>query len=281
MTSGNTVVIEDREISGPHGPIAIRVYRPEGVPLGGLVWLHGGAFVSGDLDMPESDWVARGFAGDGRVVVAVDYRLAPPPASWLAYMPDPGGTSRFPVASEEVAAAFRWASESFESVPHDRWALGGASAGANLAAGATLRLQDEGGTSPSAVLLAYPLVHAALPTMAEELEAKCSALTPPGGFASEIVDEMNLNYAGNVENLSDRYAFPGGHELIGFPPTIIVNSDSDSLRASGDLFASELIRAGVDVSVSREPGTLHGHLNEPETTGAQRTLARLIRWLRP
>lgn len=76
-------------------------------------------------------------------------------------------------------------------------------------------------------------------------------------------------------------AFPGGLDLQGFPPTFVLNSDADDLRSSGEAFASELARAGVDVLQLREDGTAHGHLNEPENPGAILSIERIRTWLLP
>ena len=87
-----TSTVHDRTVPGPHGPVPIRVYRPADARGVGLVWLHGGAFHLGDLDMPEADVTSRAVAGAGISVVSVDYRLAV-------------GGVRFPVPSDDVLAA--------------------------------------------------------------------------------------------------------------------------------------------------------------------------------
>ena len=81
--------------------------------------------------------------------------------------------------------------------------------------------------------------------------------------------------------LASPYAFPGGQDPHGLPPTFILNSDVDGLRPSGESFASEIAAAGVDLLLIREDGTRHGHLNEPSTPGAARSVERLIAWLVP
>jgi acetyl esterase len=284
MTDDDTApafTIDTHALTGEHGPIPIRVYRAENGQIhGGVVWVHGGAFIGGDLNMPESDWVARQFAAAGMVVITVDYRLAPIPDWMSSYIPARPTGWRFPVASEEVSTAFEWATTSDPAVPGGRWLLGGASAGANLAAGAALRIRDSGAAAPAGLVLAYPLVHSSLPTMHAELLAKCETLSPQARFTPETVSGINLNYVGDPTLLDHPYAFPGGHDLHGLPPTIIVNSDVDSLRASGQAFAGELAGAGIDVTVVREPGTVHGHLNEPEAVGAHRSMGRLTQWVR-
>lgn len=267
-----TVLINDRRISGPHGEIPLRTYAPDsGTPGRGLLWIHGGGFHSGDLDMPENDWVARQLAQRGLVVVTVDYRLSPLPTRGNAKTRHP-----YPVASEEIAAAFAWTTT---SVPADGWAIAGASAGGNLAASATLRLRDTGHPLPRAMVLVYPVMHAALPPMPAELAAKVRTLPPELAFGADEIARMNLTYVQRPELLAESYAFPGGHDIAGLPTTLILNSDADSLRASGQQFAAELALAGVDVTVLREPGTHHGHLNRPDEPAASRSITRIAGWL--
>ncbi|MBX0299843.1 alpha/beta hydrolase [Cryobacterium sp. 1639] len=270
-------------ISGPHGSIPLRLYRaaaPQGARTPGLVWAHGGGFAWGDLQMPEAHWVSEQLAAGGITVISVDYRLAPVSAALSASEPARPGVL-FPVASEEVAAAYRWAFDQAEQygIDPDRLALGGASAGGDLAAGVGLRLRDAGGAQPASLLLAYPTVHSALPQPAAELARQIAALPADARFEPDDVRAMNLNYVGDPAELGNPYAFPGGHDLAGLPPTFILNSEHDSLRASGQAFAAELALAGVDVTVVREPGTRHGHLNEPENPGAHASIRRMLAWL--
>ena len=275
--------IADRILDGPHGPLRVRTYAPSGIgsPVAGLVWVHGGAVAFGDLDMPEADRVARSIAAAGIPVVSVDYQLA----GTSGFPADAGveakGGVLFPVASEEVSAAFEWAVANADlGVPAGCWSLGGASAGANLSAGAALRQRDEGRPQPRSILLAYPLAHAELPPHRPELATKVAALPQPD-FPPEAVRAINLNYVGDETALGHPYAFAGGQDLHGLPPVLILNSDADSLRSSGELFASELAAAGVDVLLLREDGTRHGHLNEPDAPGARRSITRILAWLTP
>ena len=285
MTDNNTVHTTNRQLQGPHGEIPVRIYTPSTSrrePVG-LVWCHGGSYIYGDLDMAESDWVATSLAGAGISVVAVDYRLAPVPQWALDHGAEPGaGNSYYPVAINEIEAVLGWANTELHAQSPGGWALGGASAGGTLTAGLTLRLRDQGLTMPSRLLLAYPLLHPKLPTFSTELEIKLAAMTPDPGIplTPQGVEGLTLNYVnGNPKQLGDPYAFPGGHDLSGFPPTFILNSDADTIRASGDAFAAELASAGVDILALREHGTKHGHLNEPTTIGAQRSIYRIIEWL--
>lgn len=278
------VVVGDRVLDGPHGDLRVRVYQPSTTPVAGLVWAHGGGFMHGDLDMHEGDGVARHLAAAGVAVVSVDYRLVPP-IDRAAAAADPATAVssdgvRFPVPSEEVAFAFGWARGADLGVAPDRWSIGGASAGGNLAAGASLRLRDAG-TAVRSTVLAYPVAHHALPAHSAELAAKVAAI-PGGSFPPAEVLAMNDNYLGHADGPSSPYAFPGGSDtddLRGLPPTFVLTSDHDGLRSSGEAYASELAAAGVDVLLVREDGTTHGHLNQPEHPGCARSLARIATWL--
>ncbi|WP_186004561.1 alpha/beta hydrolase [Isoptericola variabilis] len=295
MTTGTTAVpaspqagsrepvVTDHVTDGPHGDLRVRVYEPApGVERrAGLVWAHGGAFMHGDLDMHEADGVARSLARHGVVVASVDYRLCPPidyraPGAAAAQAPD---AVRFPVASEELTSAFGWARDAGFGVVPERWSIGGASAGGNLAAGVSLRLRDAGGPQPRSVVLAYPVAHDGLPEPRPELAAKLATLAPERNFPPEAVRALNANYLGHEGPATSPYAFPGGQDLRGLPPTFVLNSDHDALRSSGEAYAAELAAAGVDVLLVREDGTYHGHLNQPDDPGCARSLARIAAWL--
>lgn len=264
------IVIRETVADGPHGPIPIRVYTPaiDG-PLPGFVWNHGGAFVGGDLDMPEADWVSRSVAERGFVVVSVFYRLAVDGV-------------HYPVPSDDVVAAFRWVADHAAELGIDprRLAIGGASAGGDLAAGALLRLRDEGGPLPARAVLAYPIVHPELPPFTEELAAAAARHRPDDpAFEPHAVREMSLNFAGDEATMADPYAFPGLADPTGLPPVFVLNSEVDTLRASGEAFAASLAGHGVTVLSLVEPGTQHGHLNRPDEAAARRSIDRIATWL--
>ena len=276
-----SVVVGDRVLAGPHGDLRVRVYEPaaDADRVAGLVWAHGGAFMHGDLDMPGADWVARSLAAVGVVVVSVEYRLAPEFDYRVPAGSEAAGGVRFPVASEEVTFAYGWARDAGLGVGPERWSLGGASAGGNLAAGASLRLRDAGWPQPRSIVLAYPVAHYELPTPSPELAAKIAALPPERNFPPEAMRAMGANYLGHSDLPISPYAHPGGQDLRGLPPTFVVTSDHDALRSSGEAYGAELAAAGVDVLLVREDSTYHGHLNEPDTAGAARSIARIATWL--
>lgn len=270
----------DVPLSGGDFNFRVRVY-PAGDPNGSiLVWLHGGGFMFGTLEMPEADQVGQRLSTRGTTVVSVDYTLAPldalgslPPAEpgdglptkeqMQAEFAAAGPRARYPVASLQTVAAFDWAVEHAAQwgAYADRVAPGGASAGGNLAAGAGVRLRDRGTTVPSLLALLYPVAHAPLPAASPALVAALADVPAALSFPDEATHAMNRNYLGDASP-GERYAFPGGHDMSGLAATLIITADRDRLRASGEAFAAELALCGVDVAIVREHGALHGFLNE-------------------
>ncbi|HLT68383.1 MAG TPA: alpha/beta fold hydrolase [Microbacterium sp.] len=247
----------------------VRVY-PAAEPTGAaLVWAHGGAFVHGTIDMAESDWVGRELAAHGITVVSVDYRLTTETAH------------HYPAASDDMLAAWAWTREHADDLgidPH-RIALGGTSAGGNLAAGAALRLQGHS-APPALMVLAYPTLLAEQPAPTGELREKLRASDDPNRFATDRVRSMYEFYLGGPVENAPVPAVPGlasDEQLAEFPPTIMINDDIDELRVSGEHFAARLAALGRDIEVVVEPGTTHGHLNHPEEgTAAQDSIRRIV-----
>ena len=200
--------MSDQVLDGPHGPLRVRVYTPENPAGPGLVWVHGGGFAAGELDMPEADWVGQSFADRGIVVVSVDYALAPLPAAWAAASgaPERAGV-HYPVASDEVEAAFRWAVDS--DLADGPWSIGGASAGGNLATGAALRLSHGTGPVPALAVLAYPTLHAVQGSPDAALRSALDADPEADTFGPEPVRGMYENYLGTPAESGDVYAVPG------------------------------------------------------------------------
>jgi acetyl esterase len=283
----------DIPLEGGGHDFRVRVY-PASDPNGALlVWLHGGAFMFGTLEMPEADHVGTRLSAAGVTVVSVDYTLAPLDALEALAPPEPdagfpspeqlraeaeaaGPRARFPVAGLQVVAAFDWAVENARAygAQPGRVALGGASAGANLSAGAAMRLRDRGTTMPSLLALVYPSLHdGILPPNAETAEL-LKGVPPARLFTPESRAAINRNYLPDGDD-PDGYAFAGGHDLAGLPEVLIVNAELDSLRPSGEAFGAELAAASVDVRVVREHGAMHGYLNEIGHPASEHTLLLL------
>ncbi|MEP6843540.1 MAG: alpha/beta hydrolase fold domain-containing protein [Pseudolysinimonas sp.] len=267
--------IQPRLVETRAGAVPVRLYLPAGEAVAGLVWAHGGGFLGGDLDMPEADWVSRSLAARGIVVASVDYSLAPVPIGYTFRPIEPRPGVHYPVASEQLTDVFCWATGEELGVPAGRWAIGGASAGGNLAAGAALRLRDESGPQAAGVLLVYAVLHYRLPPATDELRAKLGEehQASPGGGTY-----LNDNYLGPASPQAP-YAYAAGKDLRGLPPVFVLNADVDELRASSQAFAAEVAAAGIDVVQVREGGTAHGYLNEPDDPGALRSIARIAAWL--
>ncbi|TQK18309.1 acetyl esterase/lipase [Microbacterium sp. SLBN-154] len=254
------VAMRDLAIEGAEGrAVAARLYRDDTAPASGraLVWVHGGAFIGGHLDMPESHWVAMELAARGTPVLTLDY------AKCL-------GATHFPEPSDDVLAGWRYAvahADQLFDVPASAIALGGASAGGNLTAGVTARLRDAGDPVPAGLVLVYPVVH------------------PNGPEASAEVDpcsrhgELALNFAGTTEALADPHAFAALGPAAGFPQTFMLVCERDELRPSGEAFARQLGDAGVPVSLRVEPGAAHGHINEPSNPTALPTVEAIADWI--
>lgn len=267
MSGVDAVRVEDRAVAGPHGEVPVRVYLPDEPTGVGLVWLHGGAFCMGDLDVPEADWVSRELAAAGITTVSVDYRLAVDGV-------------HFPVPGDDVRAAWTAAAEGALGLDVREWHIGGGSAGGNLAAAAALQARDGHAPVPRSAVLVYPVLHQLLPPASAELRAKVDALPAEHRFPPEESRRLNLNYVGDEDLLTHPYAFPANGRHEGLGPTLIINSDLDDLRSSGEAYGAALAAAGVDVTVVREVGVRHGHLNAVDDPGALRTIRRMIAWLR-
>ncbi|MFJ4295664.1 alpha/beta hydrolase fold domain-containing protein [Curtobacterium sp. NPDC089689] len=248
-------------------PVSVRVYEPEHANGTGLLWMHGGAFIHGDLDIPEADATSRYLAERGITVVSVDYRLAV-------------DGIHFPIPLEDCLTAWQWCTGPGNDSPNVlQWAVGGGSAGGNLAAALAVRLRDEHQPLPAGSVLVYPVLHAVPPEPDPELAVALEALTAEQRFDPEPARELSLNYAGDEDHLLHPWVFPGHGTGNGLPPTLIITSDVDSLRPSGERYAALLTDADTPVTLIREHGSLHGHLNYPTTAEAQRTLQRTERWL--
>lgn len=221
--------VENITIPGPGGEIPLRIYTPEGTghfPL--LIYLHGGGWVFGSLD--QSDNVCRYFSNKvGCLVISVDYRLAP--------------KHKFPAAVEDAYCATQWAAENAKLIKGDpaRIAIGGASAGGNLAAAVCLMARDRGGPSLVFQLLAYP------PTNIATLEtASYRDFAKGHGLAKSHVKWFRKQYLKNKEDARNPYASPLlAKDFTNLPPTLVITAEFDVLRDEGEAYAERLKREGI------------------------------------
>ncbi|WP_394554915.1 alpha/beta hydrolase [Agromyces sp. MMS24-JH15] len=291
----------DVALSAAGHDFTVRVYRAEESNGTTLVWLHGGAFMFGDLEMPEADRTARDLAARGTTVVSVDYTLAsldaakhlPPPEALPDFplpdgldLEDPGDRPRaaYPVASQQAAHAVAWAVEhaaDWGGAP-ERVAIGGASAGGNLAAGAALRLRDGDGVDAFAQVLVYPVLHRVLPPMDADLERMMGELPGWMRFPPSATRAINANYLGgepDAQHSAEPYAFPAGHDLRGAPRALVITAEADDLRPSAQGYVGELAQACVDVAYAVERGSTHGFLNMPGHPAQRDAIERIARFL--
>ncbi len=232
--------IETRDIEGPGGPLALRIYTPEGTgPFPVLVYFHGGGWVIGNLDTHDS--LCRALANAGRsIVVSVDYRLAP--------------EHRFPAQVEDAYAATQWVASNAASIGGDevRVAVGGDSAGGTLAAAVTLMARDRRGAQPGFQLLIYPVTNFAFDTVSYKQNASGYMLTR---------DDMGWfwhHYLADEADGLHPYASPlQATELHGLPPAMVITAEFDPLRDEGEAYAERLREAGVPVKLLRYEGMIH------------------------
>jgi acetyl esterase len=216
------------EVSG--SPVPMRVYRPDGEPLGTLVFLHGGGFVIGDLDSYDAQCRTL-CSRAGVTVMSVDYRLAP--------------EHPFPAGADDALAAFDWV------VAHEEgpFVVGGDSAGGNLSAGVAQARRDR----LAAQLLIYPSTdfvteHASVDENGEGLF-----------LTRDDMDWFHGHYLGGDEAArSDPRVSVVRGDLHGLPPALIYTAQYDPLRDDGNAYAEALSAAGVKVVHRCFEGLIHG-----------------------
>jgi acetyl esterase len=234
--------VEDLSIPGPGGEIPVRVYAGEhGGLRPALIYFHGGGFVFGSLET--HDALCRALAKEsGAVVISVDYRLAP--------------EHRFPAAVEDAHAATVWAAAHARLLGIDvhRIAVGGDSAGANLATVAAMRCRDAGGPALAAQVLFYPV------TDLSSFETASHRELGEGYFLTRASMEwFNGHYLASADLTRHPEASPLlAPDLSGLPPTLVITAEFDPLRDEGEAYAQRLQQAGVPVTLTRYPGMIHG-----------------------
>ncbi|CAO5255566.1 alpha/beta hydrolase fold domain-containing protein [Frankia sp. AgKG'84/4] len=259
--------------------IDTKLYRNAGTPaVAALLWMHGGGFSGGSMNMPEGDAVSRALARGGVAVLNVDYRRVPPLSRVRRWRG--GAAVRFPLPVLDCLAAWHRLVDEAEplGLAADQIFVGGASAGANLAVMSTLRAAGAGLAAPAGLLLAYPLLHpvlpAPLPGAGQSLRGRLLSRV-----ARRSVRMMSANFVGavNADRLAE--AFPRPEDLGDFPPTLIVTGEHDTLRRSGEAFADDLRLRGAEVDLQMELGVRHGHLNAPASAPFRHTMASFTTWL--
>jgi len=251
-----------RDLSAPRpdgGELPVRVYEPDGDGSAGgsdrpaLVWFHGGGFVLGNLD--SVDPACRALCTEaGRVVVSVNYRHAP--------------EHPFPAAPEDCYAGLRWTVEHAEhlGVDPERVAVGGPSAGGNLAAVVALLSRDRDGPDVERQVLVYPVTNRVRGFDSYEENGTGYFLTHAD------MEWFHGHYLERAVDARNPYAYPlEARYLGGLPPASVVTAGFDPLRDEGVAYAERLEADGVAVAHHHYPEMIHGFfsmLTDPEVERA-------------
>lgn len=260
---GDPIPSEDLIIPGLDGDpdLGVRIYRPSTPmvrPVPGIVFIHGGGFMTGTVDQSDvmlGSWVES----LGIVVASVDYRLAP--------------ENPYPAGIHDCYAALGWLAANVDGlgIDPDRIAIAGPSAGAGLAAGTALMARDRGGPA-----LCYQLLQ--IPEIDDRLETwSMRTFTDTPIWNRPSTEWSWKHYLGDLHGSDDvpYYAAPSRCEdLSGLPPTFVATMEFDPLRDEGIDYAVRLMQAGVSVELHSFPGTFHGSAMVPDA-GVSKQDARI------
>jgi acetyl esterase len=220
--------------------VPVRVYRPDARDTPALVWFHGGGFVVGSLR--SHDPLCRTLAArSGRTVVNVDYRLGP--------------EHRYPAAVEDAWAATAWAARRF-----GRIAVGGDSAGGQLAAVVAVRARDRG--------IALALQALVVPVTDYSFDTASYRENSEGyGLSGDTMRWFWENYLPPSASADDSEISPlRAPDVSGVCPALVVTAEYDPLRDEGEEYAGRLAEAGVPVTHTRYDGQIHGFFRMPGIT---------------
>lgn len=237
--------VSDRTIPGSDSSIPVRIYRPETTltTVPALVFFHGGGWVIGDLE--SHDNVCRSLCRYSNcIIVAVDYRLAP--------------EHKFPAAVDDAIAATQWVVDNAAElgVAKNRIAVGGDSAGGNMAAVVAQQAKLNSGPDLQFQLLVYPVIDMSLSSPSMQEFADGYRLTRPlmEWFVGHYLDDYD-------RDKNDVRASPIlARELSGLPPALVVTAGFDPLRDEGKAYADKLQASGVATEYRCYDGMIHGFL---------------------
>ena len=227
-------------IPGPGGDLLARIYKPRGKgPFPVLVYFHGGGWVIATIDTYDSSCRALANAANC-MVVSVAYRQAP--------------ENKFPAAAEDAYAATQWVIANAAQLNGDpnRVAVGGESAGGNLAAVTCLMARDRKGLMPVHQMLVYPVTNYAFDTPSYQENANAKPLN------KAMMMWFWNHYLKNEADGSNPYASPLRTENFrNLPPATVITAEIDPLRSEGQAYAQQLQKAGVSVKATNYSGVTH------------------------
>lgn len=235
--------VHDGSFAGPAGPIRFRRYRPLGAtagPLPTLIYYHGGGFVIGNIETHDS--TCRRLANRSRCqVISIDYRLAP--------------EHPFPASTDDGIAAFRHIRDNAATFDADaaRIAVGGDSAGGNIAAVVCQACRDAGEATPAFQMLIYPA------TDSSRVSGSRTSFAEGYFLTGELMDWFWKAYVPAGTDLADLRLSPLlTKDVKGLPPAFVLTAGFDPLRDEGRAYADRLIDAGIKTTYVNYPGTIHG-----------------------
>jgi acetyl esterase len=248
--------VRDFAITGPHGEIPVRLYEPHGLarPSGLLIYFHGGGWTIGDLETHDGH-CRRMAAWGGCRVLAVDYRLAP--------------ENPFPKGHDDALAATHWVFENAAEIGADpaRIAVGGDSAGGNLAASVALDLKDDPARKIAFQLLLYPATTAEWKT-----ESRQTLDGPTLTFEVMRWFEKNLAVGGHAD--AHRLSPLDAKDVTGVAPALVVTAGHDCLKDEGFAYAERLKAAGVEARHREYPTLPHDFYIMADVSPAVNAAAR-------
>lgn len=241
-------IIEDRIIKIPCGDIKIRIYTPDDKKIFPLfIFFHGGGFIMGSIETHDVN--CRTIANIAKCkVISVEYRLAP--------------ENPFPDGLTDCYGTVKWAYNNAEELSIDRKniTLGGDSSGGNLAASVSTMSRDNKYPIIAKQVLMYPVIG----YFRKYLKSPYKSIeeNKDYGPTSESMDRYWRYYIQNDSKKNNPYAsLMSSKNLRGLPKTFIITGQYDALRDEGEMYGEKLKESGVNVTVKRYDGVIHGFLS--------------------
>jgi acetyl esterase len=238
--------VAHRLIPGGAGQqLLVRIYQPAGDgPFPALIYFHGGGWVIANLDSYDSSCRALTNAANC-TVISVAYRQAP--------------ELKFPAAPEDAFAAYRWVLNNAAAIRVDpkRVAVGGESAGGNLATVTALLARDRGVALPVHQMLIYPITNYAFDTPSYQAFVDAMPLNTP------LMRWFFGHYLRRPADGSNPYVSPLRANVRGLPPATVITAEVDPLRDEGEAYAERLRAAGVPATLTRYSGVTHEFFSMP------------------